>query len=390
MSEKDNETGRDSSGDDALFEDAIEGEVEVISETPRRSGSQRLALILAAGALLLVAGGLLFGYRYWSQMEQTLTRLDDALRQANQEQAALAERLQQARQEAQQQQQAISEQEKALGEQHQRLLATKQESQRTGEQLYHSLSEIQTRLGGKQTPWRVAEAEYLLRVANHRLTLMGDPATAREALKAADERLSATGDPGWVEVRDLIARGITQLNALPKVDLAGISAELDALAQQIDQLPLLNEGVPLVAEAAPSVDGTVVAAPDAGFDIAQVLDDFWEGLKSMLVIRHHDKPVSAMLPPEQRYFLLQNLRLKLEAAKAALMGRNPSLYTDNLKAAAAWAARYFEADDPAVTGFRQQLEALAQRDVAPALPDISDSLRALQARRQRLSEEGNP
>jgi len=389
MSEKENETGRDRTGDDALFEDAIEGEVEVISEGPNRPGWQRLALILAAVALLLVAGGLMFGYRYWSQMEQTLSRLDASLRQANQEQAELAERLQQAQQEAQRQQQAIADQEKSLGEQQQRLLAAKQESQRTGEQLYHSLAEIQTRLGGKETQWRVAEAEYLLRVANHRLTLMGDPATAREALKAADERLSATGDPGWVEVRDLIAREITQLNALPKVDLDGISAELDALVQQIDRLPLLNEGVPLVAEASsPAAEATVAAAD--GFDIAQVLDDFWEGVKSMLVIRHHDKPVSAMLPPEQRYFLVQNLRLKLEAAKAALMGRNPSLYEDNLKAAAAWTGTYFETADAAVTGFRRQLEGLAKRDVAPALPDISDSLRALQARRQRLSQEGNP
>jgi len=108
------------------------------------------------------------------------------------------------------------------------------------------------------------------------------------------------------------------------------------------------------------------------------------------VIRHHEKPVSAMLPPEQRYFLLQNLRLKLEAAKAALMGRNQSLYADNLKSAAVWAASYFESADAAVAGFRQQLDSLAMREVAPALPDISDSLRALQARRQQLSQEGNP
>ena len=389
MSEREHETGRERAGDEARFDDAIEGEVEVISDATDRSGPSRLPLILAVLALVMVAAGLFFGYRYWSQMQQTLVQLDAALQQANQEQAALAERLQQAQQSAQTQQQAITQQEQALSEQHQRLLAAKEEAKRSGEQLYRSLSEIQTRLGGKETQWRVAEAEYLLRVANHRLSLMADPQTALEALKAADERLSATGDPGWAPVREHIAREITRLKALPVVDLAGISAELTALAEQVEQLPLQNEGVSLVAEQAAAAD-TAIQVPEEGFDLQQVLDDLWLGFTSMMVIRHHDKPISAMLPPEQRYFLIQNLRLKLEAAKAALMGRNQSLYEENLSAAADWAASYFAEGDPGVAGFRSQVEALARRDVAPTLPDISDSLRALQARRQRLTQETTP
>ncbi len=386
MIDKENETGQERSGDEAEFDDAIEGEVEIISDTHERRNTQRLPLILAVVALAAVAAGLFFGYRYWSQMQQTLAQLDTALQQANQEQLAMSERLQQAQREAAQQQEAISQQERALNEQHQRLLAAKDESKRAGEQLYRSLSEIQTRLGGKEAQWRVAEAEYLLRVANHRLSLMGDPATALEALKAADERLSATGDPGWAPVRDQIAREMTQLTALPRVDVEGISAELSALGEQIDQLPLQNEGVPLVAEKMASDEEPVLAAND-DFDLQEVIDDLWQGFKSMMVIRHHDKPVSAMLPPEQRYFLLQNLRLKLAAAKAAVSGRNQSLYRDNLQEAAAWADTYFAAGDPAVSGFLQQLESLAQRNVAPALPDISASLRELQARRQRISQE---
>ncbi|MGD8907989.1 MAG: uroporphyrinogen-III C-methyltransferase [Chromatiales bacterium] len=384
MSEKEN--GRARSGKDAEFKDAIEGEVEVIADDSNRGGVSRLSLILATLALLMTALGLFFGYRYWSQMEQTLKQFDAALEQANRQQTELAEQLQQAQLETQKQQQAIAAQEQTLKEQYQRLQAAKEESKRAGEQLYHSLSEMQTRLGGKQSQWRVAEAEYLLRVANHRLNLMADPETALEALKAADGRLSATGDPGWAPVRDLVAREITQLTALPKVDQAGISAELVALADQLDQLSLKNGVVPMVAEER-AVEAAAAEAANEGLGLQQVVDDLWRGFKSMMVIRHHDKPVSAMLPPEQRYFLLENMRLKLEAAKAALMGRNQSLYEDNLKAAVAWTETYFEAADPGVVGFRQQLVGLAQRQVAPALPDISGSLRALQMRRQRLSRE---
>jgi uroporphyrin-III C-methyltransferase len=149
---------------------------------------------------------------------------------------------------------------------------------------------------------------------------------------------------------------------------------------------LQNEGVALVVEKMASDEEPVLAAND-DFDLQEMIDDLWQGFKSMMVIRHHDKPVSAMLPPEQRYFLLQNLRLKLAAAKAAVSGRNQSLYRDNLQEAAAWVDTYFAAGDPAVAGFRQQLESLAQRNVAPALPDISASLRELQARRLHISQE---
>ncbi len=385
MSEQENETGRDDVGEEAQFEEAIEG--EVVSEDETRQGASRLPLILAAVALLAVAAGLFLGYRYWSQMEQQLAQLDSALQQANQQTADLAGQLQQARREAEQQQASIAEQEQALKAQHEQILTAKMESKRSGEELYRSLAEIQTRLGGKEAQWRVAEAEYLLRVANHRLTLMADPATAGQALKAADERLGATGDPGWAQVRELIAREITQINALPKVDRAGISAELGALADQVSQLPLQNEGVSLLAEKA--LEEEPLLAAEEGFDLQQVVDDLWQGFKSMMVVRHHDKPVSAMLPPEQRYFLMQNLRLKLEAAKAALMGRNQPLYADNLKSAADWVGSYFKAGDPGVSGFQEQLEALARQDVAPPLPDISASLRALQARRQHLHQEAS-
>jgi uroporphyrin-3 C-methyltransferase len=387
MSEKEPMAEPDAFGKSADFEDAIEGEVEVISDTRSGKPSHRLPLILAALALLLVAAGLLFGYRYWVDMQQSLAKLDAALQQANQEQTALSQRLLQAQQDVERQKQEIAQQQEGLADQHQRLLEEKEASKRSGEQLYRSLAEIQTRLGGKESQWRVAEAEYLLRVANHRLTLMADPATALEALKSADERLGATGDPGWSPVRDILAREMTQLTALPRVDLDGISAELAALSSQVEKLPLQDEGVSLLAPKAESDAPEAQTAEADGFDFQKVLDDFWTGFKSMMVIRHHDRPISAMLPPEQRYFLLQNLRLKLEAAKAALMGHNQALYVDNLQSAADWVGRYFETGDAAVTGFREQLERLAGRQIAPELPDISGSLRALQARRQLISQE---
>ena len=384
MSEQNGENKPD--GREADIDEAIEGEVEVLDSSESRSASGRLPTVLAAVALLAVAAAFLFGYRYWLEMRETLAQLDSALVQANQEQSRLAEKLQQARQSFDRQQKEIAVQRDELAQQAERIKQDKEAMRQQDAQLYRSLSEIQTRLGGREGQWRVAEAEYLMRVANHRLTLMGDKATALEALKSADERLSASADPAWAGVREELAREVTRLKAVADVDTAGISAELSALSDQVDQLPLRDEGIALAPVAQSDRDISAVEE-NQGVSVERILDDLWQGFKSMMVIRHHDRPVSAMLPPEQRYFLMQNLRLKLETAKAALMGRNSSLYVDNLKAASEWVADYFQTSDPGVTGFSGQLEALAARDIAPVLPDISGSLRALQAKREEMAVE---
>ena len=360
---------------------------EGLSDARDTGGSSRLALVLAVVALLAVGLGLVMGYRYWSDMKNSLEQLNRSLLQAGQEQARMSEQMAQTARFIQQQQQKLAEQDRLLSEQRQEWEKEQNSLQQQEDHLNRTLSQMQQRLGGKVGLWQVAEAEYLMRLANHRLSLMGDPATAQAALQMADERLQATGDPGWDGTREVLAREMAALAAVPEVDRSGLNARLSSLLDQIDKLPLEEEGVRLPAEQAqpssPS-DETV----DKSFSIDRVLDDLWQGFKSMMVIRHHDKPIAAMLPPEQRYFLLQNLRLKLEGAKAALLVRNEALFHDSLGSAAAWIKQYFSPDSPEVQGFVQQLDALASVQIAPPLPDITASLRALQERREQMNRGG--
>jgi uroporphyrin-3 C-methyltransferase len=351
------------------------------------AGPSRLALVLALVALISVGLGLVMGYRYWSGMKTSLEQLNISLRQAGQEQALMSERLAQTTQFVQQQQQRLAEQDQMLSEQRQQWERERSSLQQQEMHLNQTLSQMQQRLGGKVGLWQVAEAEYLMRLAQHRLSLMGDPSTALAALKSADERLQATGDPGWDEPREILAREVAALEAVPKVDRAGLNARLSALLEQMDKLPLAEEGVRLPVEGSEQVTPSA-AKDDSGFSIEKVLDDLWRGFKSMMVIRHHDKPITAMLPPEQRYFLIQNLRLKLEGAKAALLGRNQALFHDSLVSAATWVEQYFATDSPEVQGFLHQLDALSGEQIAPDLPDITDSLRALQEQRAQMNRGG--
>ena len=64
----------------------------------------------------------------------------------------------------------------------------------TEKSLLQSVKQIQRQLGKTRGDWLIADAEYLLSVANQRLHLTGDVKTTIEALEAADQRLRESGD----------------------------------------------------------------------------------------------------------------------------------------------------------------------------------------------------
>lgn len=372
---------------DGRAEREVDAEVEILEgRTTASNRFSRLAIVLSLFTLLAVTVSLFLGYRYWNGMQQSLQQLNRSIAQSSQDQSDMRQRLSETHLTFQQQQQKIAQHEQALADQYQQLEQERESLRQQGMQLNHSLSIMQQRLGGNTNQWQVAEAEYLIRVANHRLTLMHDPLTALAALHSADERLRDTGDPGWGGVRTVLAQEITRLTGVPKVDMDGLVARLSALTEQVDQLPLREEGV-AINTLEPATVVVEAEGPEQGFDLQRIWQDFWDGFKSMMVIRHHQQPIAPMLSPEQGYILRQNLRLKLEGASTALMGRNASFYQESLRSSAAWVDRYFATGSPSVEAFREQLSQLTKEEIAPVLPDISAALRALQMHREEINKE---
>ena len=75
----------------------------------------------------------------------------------------------------------------------------------------------------------------------------------------------------------------------------------------------------------------------------------------------------------------------MAAARLALLQRKGAAYADNLRLADDWLARYFDTDAAATRAMRDRLAELRRVDIAPALPQIDGSLRALQARQRGAS-----
>jgi uroporphyrin-3 C-methyltransferase len=357
-----------------------------------------LALIVALIALLGVAAAGFFGYRYVEDLKQELVAMDSRLGEARARQDQLRQTLNATSEAVKQQQGALGKQTSVLAEQRQAAddarNAFKAQEEKLAEEnlrlqereaeLRAAVADVHRRVGRSGTQWIIAETEYLVRIAIHRLRLARDTKTARIALELADQRLRDTQDPGWAGVREQIARDIASLSAFEAPDSAGLSARLAALIERIPQLKIAR------ATIGPERTLPQAVAHEPGERSWKTLvDDIWSGFKDSVRIRQRDVPVQAMLAPEHQFFLYENLKLHLQAARLGLARNDQALFRDNLNTAADWLGKYFDPDDGTASAIAKAIEEMVKIDIQPALPDVSQSLRTLLVR-QKLMQEVAP
>jgi len=239
-------------------------------------------------------------------------------------------------------------------------------------------------MGRSEQGWSLAEVEYLLRIANQRLQLQRDVNTAEQALIAADQRLHDLADPHFLSVREQVARDLEAVQAVPAVDIEGISLSLSTALAGLDQLSVAGSRYQPVVDSETETESSESRATIR--DWRELPSLLWSTLSGLFRIREHDKPVTPMLAPEREYFLRENLRLQLSAARLALLRDDGVQYQAILNTAQDWLNAYYADDDAKVSKLVAQLEQLKAINAVPELPDISGSLRALRQQMQ-LSEQ---
>ena len=242
----------------------------------------------------------------------------------------------------------------------------------TNEQLagiLHNLNSLY-RQGNNDIAWQLAELKYLFLIASHRLALAGDVDTAQAILQSADARLREIADPALIPVREQLIADISRLVEFPRTDYSGLALVLGDLARRADRLPL-NLG-----ETGAQTSATANEEPAGSENNWQRLArSLWQELKSLLVISRTDKNNAALLAPQERYFLYQNLRLQLEAARLALLSRDDGQFRESVNACADWLNEYFDSDDERVRNALTSLERAAAVSLHEAVPSIDATLR---------------
>lgn len=251
--------------------------------------------------------------------------------------------------------------------------------------LASSTASVEQRLEAEPTQrdvqeWLWTEAEYLLRLANQKLTLQGDADSALLILSTVDEMLRDSGDATVFGVRDALAGEMLALRNLEYVDVPGLYVRMNNLLPLIDQLSLRNTLVQNYSEQLAAQQGATLSA-DTGFGVRAL-----ELLGSIFVWQEWDVAPEALLPPQQEATLKQNLRLMLEQAQLALLMAEQEVYRSSLEKGRDWMTRYFAIDAGAGRTLGQELEALAAATVATSRPDISGSLALLQQANARRAQ----
>lgn len=233
---------------------------------------------------------------------------------------------------------------------------------------------LEKQIGKNKRQWLIAEAEYLARVANTRLLLVGDVETAIIALQSADQRLRENGAPMTYAVRKQIAKEISLLKSTELPDIVGISSQLLALESTVAEMDI-SEPHAGAAQAPTIGKGDPSAIPE---NIQETLNEAWENFSKLIVVRRHDKPISALMTPEQVELIKKNLALKLEAARLALVNQNESLYKASITISITWLNNYFDANNPSVAAAIEQLKQLENAQIKAELPSIHLSLKMIQ------------
>ncbi|MEQ1560950.1 MAG: uroporphyrinogen-III C-methyltransferase [Methyloglobulus sp.] len=243
----------------------------------------------------------------------------------------------------------------------------------TRKELSDKVLQVQRQLGKTRGDWLIADAEYLLSVANERLHLVGDTHTTLEALQAADQRLRESGDTGTITIREQIAKEISQIKGIKIPDIIGLFSSIKALETDVAKLVLVlpYSGKPLTPPGEAS-NSSAVSEEDS----SSLLNSAIQELEGIVTIKHSDKPVKEILSKEQAEFIREQLKIKLEIVKLALVQQNDNLYQAGLADITTWAEQHFT-DNETFKSFIAELSRLKAIQLRSQLPDISVSLKMI-------------
>lgn len=240
-----------------------------------------------------------------------------------------------------------------------------------------AVTELQNIQQTTNDEWTVAEARYLVKLANDNLMVGDNIPLIINLLQTADQELKGSSNPQFESLRKALADDLANLKTIPTIDFTGIYMRLSALNDQVDRLPLL-------AKAPVNVTAPTSSPQTAWWK--RGWQNTLEALRKIVVVRYNASGVRPFILPDQQEFLYQNIHAMYAQAMFALVHRQPEIYQASLLQAAQWIQKYFLADSPVT---EQQLKALTELQAINIRPSLPATLSAMQAFHDFTAEADN-
>ena len=262
----------------------------------------------------------------------------------------------------------------------------------------------------------VADVEAAIRVAMQQSAITGSAEPLLATLRQAEERLARYNQPRLERVRRAVQRDLERTRALGLVDVSTLTARIDEAVRQVDDLPLLSVAAPAgpargsgrsgagatpgsapvhaaaAASAAATAGAASTAAAGSGTAASPVdwrarLAAWWRGVaeqvgnevRALVRVTRVDSADSALIAPDQQFFVRENLKLRLLNARLALFARQFEIAQADLREAQGSIDRYFDRSSKRVAAVSDALRQVGTQARQAALPRPDESLSALAA-----------
>ena len=375
-----------------MTEPAEPEHVETSQPSAARRGGQWVGRMLVATLLILAclgAAGYWFGWPWAEQTWQRFEAMESKLGSIEQKETATpsAEIAKIASASADREiRNAMvtleSEWQRALAESSARQNAERAESARQiSNRMKRVEDQVDRLLAVDRRAWLGQEAIFLTRLAGQRLLVARDVDAALSLLGQADELLRDTGEPRFESARLAIARDRAALTAVPSVDQVGLYARLSAIIDQVDQLQLEFGRYKTKDTPGPVPERSWWDQASAGWRAALA------ALSNHLIIRRRSDEIAQLMTPEWAALARQNARMLLEQAQIAMLSANQELFDQSLGRATEFMMLFVEQDSERVTSLVEGIESLRGEDIAPALPNLTDTRSLLESQVERLGAE---
>ncbi len=252
------------------------------------------------------------------------------------------------------------------------------------------------------------DVDRLLTVAGQQLRVSGNVNNAILALEHGLSMLVRADRPRFASLQRAISSDLDRLRGVATVDIPGVSAKLEQVTNLLGKAPLLvpDEAAPGLMSArdrnaspnvgVPAVPGSASVSPPG-----VVTENWWEThwarvrasakssaaflvreLADVISIQRVTDRNALLMSPEQGALLRANLRARLLTAQMALLMHQSAIWQLELTAIEGAVAARYDAKSPETVSALRLLSELASLNIAIVLPDISESVAALEAVRQ--------
>ncbi|WP_342227524.1 uroporphyrinogen-III C-methyltransferase [Rickettsiella endosymbiont of Rhagonycha lignosa] len=219
----------------------------------------------------------------------------------------------------------------------------------------------------------LANVNQLIQLAQYNLIYFHDTDNALSALMLANKQLGTIISPDirLENLQHLLTQYLTNLKALPHIELATSLAQIQTLKMQITQLPLL-----------PTSDSST-SNPDvsannlSGNKWIRMLQNNLNSFRQLIIIRHLNKPIEPLLPETEQQYLQHNLLLLLQQTQWALIHHEPTVYQSSLQQIQENIKNHFASSSPNTQAVLQSINQLKQIDLQNPTLDLNPLLEAI-------------